>query len=109
MLFRSAYSTIIAGSTIIPTDTKKEIGIYIFMGLDNKRIGKMYALEALFSGLFSLAAGLAAGVVFSKLFQMVLLRISEISVDIKFSFSLKPVLITACVFMAIYGLMVVKG
>ncbi|MCA5959868.1 hypothetical protein LC724_04010 [Blautia sp. RD014234] len=29
--------------------------------------------------------------------------------DIKFSFSLKPVLITACVFMAIYGLMVVKG
>lgn len=82
---------------------KKEIGIYVFMGLDNKRIGKMYALEALFSGLFSLAAGLAAGVVFSKLFQMVLLRISEISVDIKFSFSLKPVLITACVFMAIYG------
>ncbi len=88
---------------------KKEIGIYIFMGLGNKRIGKMYALEALFSGLFSLAAGLAAGVVFSKLFQMVLLRISEISVDIKFSFSLKPVLITACVFMPIYGLMVVKG
>ena len=65
---------------------KKEIGIYIFMGLDNKRIGKMYALGALFSGLFSLTMGLGAGVVFSKLFQMLLLRISEISVDIKFSF-----------------------
>ena len=25
---------------------KKEIGIYIFMGLDNKRISKMYALES---------------------------------------------------------------
>ena len=46
----------------------------------------MYALEALFSGLFSLTMGLGAGVVFSKLFQMLLLRISEISVDIKFSF-----------------------
>lgn len=88
---------------------KKEIGIYIFMGLDNKRIGKMYALEALFSGLFSLTMGLGAGVVFSKLFQMLLLRISEISVDIKFSFSLKPILVTAAVFMMIYGLMVVKG
>lgn len=88
---------------------KKEIGIYIFMGLDNKRIGKMYALEALFSGLFSLAAGLGAGVVFSKFFQMMLLRISDISVDIKFSFSLKPVLVTSGVFMAIYGLMVLKG
>lgn len=88
---------------------KKEIGIYIFMGLDNKRIGKMYALEALFSGLFSLAAGLGAGVVFSKFFQMLLLRISDISVDIKFSFSLKPVLVTSCVFLAIYGFMIVKG
>lgn len=88
---------------------KKEIGIYIFMGLDNKRIGKMYALEAFFSGLFSLITGLAAGVVFSKLFQMLLLRISEISVDIKFSFSLPPILMTAGVFMAIYGLMILKG
>lgn len=31
---------------------KKEIGIYTFMGLDNVRIGKMYALEAFFTVYF---------------------------------------------------------
>lgn len=88
---------------------KKEIGIYTFMGLDNVRIGKMYALEALFIGIFSLLAGLLTGAVFSKLFQMLLMKLSEISVDIRFSFSVKPILITSAVFFAIFGLMILKG
>ena len=41
---------------------KKEIGIYTFMGLDNVRIGKMYALGGLvYQAMFSLLAGLLAG------------------------------------------------
>lgn len=96
-------------SNVFLNQRKKEIGIYIFMGLDNRRIGKMYAIEATFIGIFALAAGLLAGVAFSRLFQMLLLRLSEISVDIHFSFSLKPVLLTAGMFLVIYGFMVVKG
>lgn len=79
------------------------------MGLDNTRIGKMYAIEAALIGLFSLGAGLVSGIVFSKLFQMLLLRISDISVDIRFSFSLPPVFITTVVFGIIYGIMIIKG
>lgn len=37
---------------------KKEMGIYIFMGLDNTRIGKMFVLEALFMGLSALISGI---------------------------------------------------
>lgn len=88
---------------------KKEIGIYTFMGLDNVRIGRMYAIEAAFIGLFSLTVGLLLGVLFSKLFQMLLLKISDISVDIKFSFAMPPVLITVAVFGIIYGFMIAKG
>ena len=88
---------------------KKEIGIYIFMGLDNKRISRMYALESTMVGLFSLIFGLAFGVLFSKLFQMLLLKLSEISVDVEFSFSLRPVLNTGGMFLVIYGLMILKG
>lgn len=88
---------------------KKEIGIYIFMGLDNGRIGRMYALESILVGCFSLAAGLFCGVAFSKFFQMLLLKLSQISVDIKFSFSWKPVIVPAAAFAIIYGLMTVKG
>lgn len=88
---------------------KKEIGIYIFMGLDNKRISRMYALESAMVGLFSLAFGLIFGVLFSKLFQMLLLKLSEISVDVEFSFSLQPVLNTGGMFLVIYGFMILKG
>ncbi|MFR5336856.1 MAG: FtsX-like permease family protein, partial [Blautia producta] len=82
---------------------KKEIGIYIFMGVDNAGIGKMFALEALFMGLSALISGLFFGVLFSKLFQMLLLRMSEISVEIRFSVSLKPMVITGLMFGSIYG------
>lgn len=88
---------------------KKEIGIYTFMGLDNMRIGKMYVLEAFFIGLFSLLAGLLFGTVFSKLFQMLLLKMSDISADIRFTFALPPFIITSIVFGIIFVLMIFKG
>ena len=88
---------------------KKEIGIYIFMGLDNGRIGRMYALESILIGSFSLAAGLFCGIVFSKFFQMLLLKLSEISVDIQFSFSWKPLVVPSVTFAVIYGFMTMKG
>ena len=88
---------------------KKEIGIYIFMGLDNKRISKMYALESAMVGMPALFSGILLGLLFSKLFQMLLLKLSEISVDVEFSFSLPPVLNTAGMFVIIYGLMILKG
>ena len=69
----------------------------------------MYALESAMVGLFSLIFGLAFGVLFSKLFQMLLLKLSEISVDVKFSFSLQPVLNTGGMFLIIYGFMILKG
>lgn len=88
---------------------KKEIGIFIFMGLDNVRIGKMYAIEAALTGLVSLIAGLVSGICFSKLFQMVLLKLSEISVDVEFSFSMTPILITSVMFIVVFGFMIWKG
>lgn len=96
-------------TNVFLTQKKKEIGIYTFMGLDNVRIGKMYALEAVFIGIFSLAAGLVFGIGFSKLFQMLLMKLSDISVDIRFSLSMKPILVTSAVFVVIFGMMIVKG
>lgn len=88
---------------------KKEIGIFIFMGLDNARIGKMYAIEAALTGFFALVAGLLSGTLFSKLFQMLLLKLSEISVDVKFSFSLTVTFITVIMFVVVFGFMIWKG
>ena len=69
---------------------KKDIGIFTFMGLDNAKIGKMYVIEVGIITVLSLVIGLCSGIIFSKLFTMILLKLSDISVDVSFSFSIFP-------------------
>ncbi len=88
---------------------KKEIGIYVFMGFTNQRIAQMYMLESLFTGVVTLALGLAAGTLFSQLFQMILLALSDITVDMNMHFNLKPILTTACFYGILYSVFVLKG
>lgn len=96
-------------TNIFLNQRKKEIGIYTFMGLDNTKIGRLYALEALFISIFSVVSGLLTGIGFSKLFQMLLFKLSDIQADIQFSVSLRPIFITAVLFLSIFGLMIWKG
>ncbi len=63
---------------------KKDIGIYIFMGLTNSQIGQLYMIETGLIGLVSIALGIGLGMVTSRLFTMILMAISQISVDIHF-------------------------
>ena len=40
---------------------------------------------------------------------MLLLRLSDISVDVSFSFSIIPVLLTIALFVTIFAIMIIKG
>lgn len=104
MFFFIWYST-----NVFLTKRKKEIGVYVFMGLSNQRIGKLYALETFLIGLTSLVFGLLFGVLTSQLFTMILMRLSEVSVEIHFDISLQSLLITSLIFLLIYFVFVVKG
>ncbi len=88
---------------------KKEIGIYVFMGLDNRKIGKLYLLETLFTGSTAMLLGIVSGMLLTGLFQMVLLAISELTVDLNFRTAWQPIAVTAGVFAGMYGLFAVKG
>lgn len=88
---------------------KKEIGIYVFMGLTNQRIGRLYMLEMIMIGAAALILGILGGLLTTHLFQMILLAISEITVDISFHFAWKPVLITSVIYMVMYSLFAIKG
>ena len=79
------------------------------MGLDNANIAKMYVIEVSMIGVLSLLIGLGSGILFSKLFTMILLRISDISVDVSFTLSITSILITVLLFMGIFIIMIVKG
>lgn len=96
-------------SNVFLRQRKRETGIYIFMGLDNRKIAKMYVLEAMDTGLFALGLGTFLGVLFCKLFQMLLFWLSDIAVDVRFSFSFQAWWRTLLLFGVFYGLVVLKG
>lgn len=99
MFFFIWYST-----NVFLTRRKKEIGIYIFMGLTNQRIGKLYMIETAMIGITALAAGIGLGLITTWLFQMILLAISRIAVDIDFQITWQPILITAGIYLLFGGL-----
>ena len=74
------------------TKRKKEIGVYVFMGLTNQRIGKLYMLETMLIGLVALVMGIGFGILISQLFTMTLVTISDIEVNLSFEISLSAIL-----------------
>ncbi len=104
IVFFTGYAT-----NVFLTRRKKEIGIFIFMGLTNQRIGSLYIMEMMMAGAATLAAGIGFGILLSQLFQMILLTMSDITLEIGWSFSLKPILITCAFYFAVYTCFVLKG
>lgn len=104
LLFFVWYAT-----NVFLTRRKKEIGIYVFMGLSNQRIAKLYAYEMLLIGITALLLGLGCGCLLSQLFQMILLAMSDISVDFQFRLAPEPMLFTGAVYGAVYVLFTLKG
>ena len=104
MFFFIWYST-----NVFLTKRKKEIGIYAFMGLSNETIGQMYLLETIMIGLSSLVLGIGFGTLSAGLFQMILMEISGLSVEIQFLPKIRPVLVTIGIYLAIYMIFAIKG
>lgn len=88
---------------------KKEIGIYAFMGVSNSEIALMFSIEIFFVGILSIVLGLFLGVLFSKLFMMLLVKVSILNVKINFYFSFKALIEAAATFMVLFILTSIKG
>lgn len=88
---------------------KKEIGIYIFMGLSNQKIGKLYMTETTMIGIAALVLGLLFGMITAGLFQMIILALSDIDVPVSFGLTIQPVVFTVVVFLIMYLFFVLKG
>ncbi|SFG37869.1 ABC transporter permease [Sporolactobacillus nakayamae] len=94
---------------------KKEIGLYALMGLRKKQIGWMLFFENLILGLMSLAVGMFIGMLLSKFFIMILMKLMHITVAVHFSISLPAILETIIVFLVIivtasfYGYRLIYG
>lgn len=91
------------------TKRKREIGIYIFMGMSNGKIGGLYVIETGFVGITAFIAGIVSGALFTGLFQLVMVNIAGIMVDAKFGISPEAIAFTAGSFLVMYMIFALKG
>lgn len=82
----------------------KEFGTYGLLGVKLKRIQRMFGLEILVLGLFSLVLSIPGGYVISLLVAVVLRNIFGLPGVVKLDFSDKALLIWLLYFVIIYGL-----
>lgn len=67
---------------------KKELGLYLCLGMDKRQVSKVLIIETLFIGVFALAAGLLAGVFLSQGLSAVTAKMFMVEMkEFKFIFS----------------------
>lgn len=96
-------------SNVFLRNRKKEIGLFTFMGVDLRTIGKIYFTEMMLIGLSSCLIGIGAGALFSKFFQMIVFAVANFNVDVKFEVTVNSILNTFLIFMSIFFIMSIKG
>ena len=83
---------------------KREFGLYNILGMNKRHIGRVLLWETLYTALIAFVSGIALGILFSKLMQLLLLRILRF--DIRFGLYVSPsaIGITALLFAGIFFL-----
>ncbi|EQF23166.1 ftsX-like permease family protein [Clostridioides difficile CD160] len=87
----------------------KEIGILSFMGLDLYTIGKIYFVENMLIGVSSCITGIVIGIITSRFFQVVIIKLSGFDINVSNGLSMEAILYTTLIFMSIFMVMAIKG
>ena len=74
---------------------QKELGLYNVLGMEKRHISHLMLVETVFTGIASLAGGLAAGILGSKLALLLLLKILHIPAKFGFYISWKGIKVCA--------------
>lgn len=70
---------------------QKEIGIYQLFGITKRQISMIYIMETMAIGLFACIAGIVLGIIFSKLFSMILIRMMKMQLTSLFFISVPSI------------------
>lgn len=82
---------------------KKEFGIFNILGMEKKHVAKIMFFETLFVALVCLVGGVLAGILFSKLMVLLLLKILTFEAVIGFEIPWRALLSTLLLFGAIFS------
>ncbi|WP_102272771.1 ABC transporter permease [Cytobacillus massiliigabonensis] len=83
---------------------KKEFGLFNILGMEKKHISKVIVWEVFFVTVFSLAIGLASGMIVGKLMFLLLNNILHFEVPLTYFVSIKSIGITSILFLGIFVL-----
>lgn len=78
---------------------QKEISVYQLLGLRRARLSWLLLRETFLLNLFSLVVGIFMGIIFSKFFSMILIRVMGLSITSHFFNSPRSILTTVWVFL----------
>ena len=81
---------------------RRELGLYNILGMEKRHLARLLCCEGLILGAGSIAAGLAVGILLSKLMLLVLLDLLRLNAAMGFSVSGRGILDTALLFSAIF-------
>lgn len=87
----------------------KEFGLYNILGMNKGNISRILLWETLIVAVLSLAAGLAAGLLFSKLAELVLLNIMQAEVTYSLSIAFSGIWQTLAIFAVIFLLILLAS
>ncbi|MBJ8099630.1 ABC transporter permease [Bacillus cereus group sp. N11] len=80
---------------------KKEVGLYSLLGVRKRFIARMLFFENVIIGAITLLCGLVLGIIFSRLFTMLLLKLVGAPVDVSFSIPMEAIMTTTIIFTVI--------
>lgn len=101
LLFFFAAAFIWFSNAFFTKRRKKEVALYSLFGVEKRQIGKLLFYENIILGFGALCIGLVLGILLSKLFAMILIKLMGGTVVATLSISAKAVLQTIIVFMII--------
>ncbi|WP_413299404.1 ABC transporter permease [Bacillus sp. 1P10SD] len=88
---------------------KKEIGLYSLFGMSKRKVGQLLFYENLILGMAALILGISIGLLFSKLFMMIIFKIMDFSLEVTFTLSSRALLQTIVFFLLIIVITSVHG
>ena len=81
---------------------KKELALYNILGMAKRHVGRVFFLETLITSVVSIVLGLLGGVILGKLAFLLVLKVMQVTLPMKYTFSLSAALMTIFIFGIIF-------
>lgn len=89
-------------NSVLVKQRKREFGLYNILGMEKRHIGRVLLWETVYAALIALVLGLFSAGLFSKLLQLLFLRLLGGAAGFALNISLPVIGVTAAVFAALF-------